>query len=175
MKRLSLCLLLFFLAAGCRAFFWGQNGSHVSSKLSQAEELSRQGKYEQAIQAYQQHMQERLNYSGRPAWENPYFYWILIGDIQLGQGHVEEAIKSYQEADAQKVDAYLVSDRFRSVALWYEKQNQLAQALDFLSKYRSRDPILMDSMLDRLSKQLVQQEEQALPTPRPTPTAAARR
>jgi len=168
MKLIPVVAAICFLIAGCRPSFF-QAGLGSASKLQKAEELSRQGRYDEAIEAYRAHMQTRLNYTGRPKWENPYFYLILIGDIQLGQNKVEEAFKSYQAAEENGVDPYLISDRYRSIASWYEKQNQLAKAIDFLSRYRSRDPILIDAMLDRLAKQLVKQEEAAALNP----TAAA--
>lgn len=130
--------------------------------LQQAEEYSRQGKYSEAIEAYRSHMQERLAVKERPDWENPYFYLILIGDIQLGQAEVEQALLSYEQAEKEQVDKSLISDRFRSVASWYEKQGNLKQALEVLKKYRDRDPLLYDAILDRLAKQLVEEEDKKL-------------
>jgi tetratricopeptide (TPR) repeat protein len=122
------------------------------SALQRAEELSRQKKYPEAIAAYREHMEERLALKDRPEWENPYFYLILIGDIELGTDRPEDALKSYLEADSLKVDAYLVADRVRSVAKWYEEKSQWDRAIEILLQHRERDSLLFDSMLDRVNK-----------------------
>jgi tetratricopeptide (TPR) repeat protein len=150
-------LLIVVLLASC---FSGRGGDY--GFLEKAEELSREGKYQEAIEAYRSHMAFRLTVKKRPAWENPYFYLILIGDIQLGQGLIDEAEKSYVLAEENKVDAYLVSDRFRGIARWYEEQGKLTEAIAFLNRYRDRDPLLYESMLDRLAKDLTQKEDTAL-------------
>ena len=158
MKKLAAAFAVLAFLQSCSAYFevfrFGQ-----PSYLQQADEFSRQGKYGEAIDAYRSHMEERLAVKNRPDWENPYFYLVLIGDIQLGQGRPEEALASYDEADRQGVDAYLISDRYRSVAAWYEKEGRLEEAIELLSRHRQRDPILIDSMLDRMSKELVRTEE----------------
>lgn len=136
------------------------------SKLQKAEELSRQKKYPEAIAAYSEHMQERLAIKNRPEWENPYFYHILIGDIELGTGKVEDALKSYIEADEKGVDAYLVADRFRSVARWYEDNGQLDKAIEVLLAHRAKDPLLFEAMLDRVNKaKTLQEDSKAKATP----------
>ena len=129
------------------------------SKVEQAEELSRQGQYPAAIELYREHMNDRLAVGSRPEWENPYFYLLLIGDVQLGQGDPGAAISSYEEAERMKVEPSLISDRYRAVGRWYEEHNQLQKALDVLSKYRDRDPLLFDAMLDRIAKELTAQED----------------
>ncbi len=143
--------------AGCLYARFYTIGSSDNLKL--AEELSRQGKYDEAIGAYREHLEERLSLTNRPSWENPYFYLILIGDIQLGQNKPEEALGSFKEADSKGVDQYLVADRIRETASWYEKQNRLEEAIKLLNEYREKDPLMFDSMLDRLSKELVKRED----------------
>ncbi|RIL09400.1 MAG: hypothetical protein DCC75_06610 [Proteobacteria bacterium] len=163
MKYLLPCLVLLALlscnsSSGRRSFGFGS-----MSRLEKAEELSRQGKYDQAIEAYRQHLEDRLKVKDRPEWENPYFYLILIGDIELGQGKRAEALQNYEEADKRGVDVYLISDRIRSVAYSYEKDGKLAEALQLLEKHRAKDALLFDSMLDRIAKELVEVEESAAP------------
>lgn len=145
------CLILNF--CGCLLFSPGP------SKLQKAEELSRQKKYDQAISVYHEHMNERLALKDRPEWENPYFYYILIGDIELGTDKPEDALKSYVEADQKGVDDYLVADRFRSVARWYEDKGELDKAIELLLAHRDKDPLLFEAMLDRLNKTKTIQED----------------
>ena len=146
--------LTFFLllSAGCSALM-------SKNKAQIAEELTRQGKYSEAIELYNQHIQERLEVKDRPEWENPYFYLILIGDIQLGTGDVDLALQTFIEADKKGVDRYLISDRIRSIAKAYEEKNQLDKGISLLLEQRSRDPLLFDTMLDRLNKAKTLQEQ----------------
>jgi len=123
-----------------------------SDRLREAEQLTREGKYEEAIAAYRTHMDSRLAIQNRPEWENPYFYLVLIGDVYLGKGDVVNALSSYEEAEKNGVHQSLISDRYRSVAGWYEENNELQKAFDILTKYRSRDTLLFDSMLDRIAR-----------------------
>jgi tetratricopeptide (TPR) repeat protein len=145
------------MCAGC---FFTTPGSGYSN-LQRAEEFLRQKKFDQAIAAYTQHMHNRLAYPQRPEWENPYFYLLLIGDVHLHQGAVDAALTAYAQAEQAQVDRSLISDRYRSVARWYEQHNDLRSALALLERYRDRDPLLIDAMLDRLSKALTVQEEAA--------------
>lgn len=143
-------LLLAVLLLGCHA---------PGEKVRQAEELSRQGDYSSAITLYREHMQERLNVENRPEWENPYFYLLLIGDVQLGQGQPEAALATYEEAEQMKVEPTLISDRYRAVGRWYQEHGQSQKALEVLSKYRDRDSLLFDAMLDRIAKELTAKED----------------
>jgi tetratricopeptide (TPR) repeat protein len=129
--------------------------------LQLAEEFSRKGQYREAIDQYDKHMQDRLLRKNRPEWENPYFYLVLIGDLELKEGDPVKALASYKLADEKGVDANLVSDRFRSVAHWYEEHDQLEKAVEILNSRREKDPLIFDSVLDRLSKEIVRREEEA--------------
>ena len=142
--------LLVVIALGCHA---------PGEKVRQAEELSRQGDYSSAIVLYREHMQERLSLQSRPEWENPYFYLLLIGDVQLGQGQPEAALATYEEAEQMKVEPTLISDRYRAVGRWYQEHGQSQRALEVLSKYRDRDSLLFDAMLDRIAKELTAKED----------------
>jgi tetratricopeptide (TPR) repeat protein len=127
--------------------------------LQRAEELSRQKKFDEAIAEYREHIETRLSVRDRPEWENPYFYLILIGDTQLGQGNIDAALQSFELAEQNKVDRLLVSDRYRYVASVYEKQGDLARALEILKKYRDRDPGFYDSIMDRIAKEMTLRED----------------
>lgn len=141
-----------------------------SDRLSRAESLSSQNKFDEAIDLYREHMSERIKVKDKPEWENPYFYLLLIGDLQLRKGDAEEAVVSYLEAEREKIDASLISDRLRAVAKSYEDKGELQKAIDFLREYRDRDPLLIDSVLDRLARKIVADSSSPMsPTPSPTP------
>ena len=142
------------LSSGCFDIYSG------SEQLRQAEELTRQERYDEAIAIYRAHMEERLAIEERQEWENPYFYLLLIGDVQLGRGEPAAALEIYQEAEQHKVEAGLISDRYRAVGRWYAEHGQLAKALEVLNNYRDRDSLLFDAMLDRIARQLTAQEEE---------------
>lgn len=119
------------------------------------------GEYDAALQVYHEHIHERLRASERPEWENPYFYLLLIGDIQLQMGKPDDAVLSFIEAEREHVQADLVSDRYRAVAAWYIEHDQLDKALDVLKTYRDRDSLLFDAMLDRVARLLTAREATA--------------
>ncbi|MEY4667516.1 MAG: hypothetical protein RL518_215 [Pseudomonadota bacterium] len=143
----SLALLC---AAGC--FSTGP------TELLEAEQLHGEGRHDEAIAAYQEHIANRLAVPDRPDWENPHFYLLNVGDIELSRGNVERALSAYEEAEREKVELPLVADRYRAVASWYEEHGQLEQALEILTKYRERDPLIFDSMLDRVARELTETE-----------------
>ncbi|NDC36613.1 MAG: hypothetical protein EBZ48_01020 [Proteobacteria bacterium] len=149
-------------ATGCALF---QNPG--SRHLMKAEEFSRQEQYDKAIEEYRQHMQYRLALEKRPEWENPYFYLILIGDLQLIQDKPADARLSLQEAESRGVDVNLISDRYRSLAHWYEKKGDLNMAFTILKERREQDPILFDAMLDRIAKKIVAAADAGAPTALP--------
>jgi tetratricopeptide (TPR) repeat protein len=117
-----------------------------------AEELLRQKKYDEAIQMYQRHIDERLKVEDRPEWENPYFYLILIGDIQMGTGDLNKALETFLDAEKKGVDRYLISDRIRSIAKAYEDKKEYDLAINLLLAQRERDSLLFEAMLDRVNK-----------------------
>jgi tetratricopeptide (TPR) repeat protein len=143
--------------------------SQGSSSLYRAEEFSQQERYEDAIASYRDHIEDRLSERTRPDWENPYFYLLRIGDLQLRMNQPTAALESYDLAEKEHVEASLISDRYRAVANWYIERAKLQEAFDLLQKYRDRDSLLFDAMLDRVGRALTAQE--SLPTaaaaPRP--------
>ena len=129
-----------------------------AESLHEADELTHAGKYDEAIAAYHEHMQARLEATDRPEWENPYFYLLSIGDIELARGDADKALQLYEDAERQGVSVPLISDRYRAVAGWYEEHSQLKKALEVLNKYHERDALLFDSMLDRIARKLTDEE-----------------
>ena len=133
---------------------------YTPDHLKKAEALTEQREFEAAKQEYRLHMEERLTEPTRPADENPYFYLLALGDLQLKQEDPKGALKLYEEAEQKGVENTLISDRFRSVALWYEARGETESALAVLKQYRNRDDLLFDAMLDRLARELTAKEEQ---------------
>lgn len=126
--------------------------------LNRADELTSDGRFDEAIAAYQEHIQDRLEDGDRPEWENPYFYLLNIGDIELNRDNPEKALARYEEAEQKGVALSLVADRYRAVATWHEERHELQKALAVLNRYRSKDPLIFDSMLDRIARELTQSE-----------------
>ena len=128
------------------------------TELLDAEKLTTEGKHDEAIAMYRTHITNRLEVTDRPEWENPYFYLLNVGDIELNRGNVDKALAAYEEAEREKVELPLVADRYRAVAAWYEEHGQLEKALEILTKYRDKDPLIFDSMLDRVARELTEAE-----------------
>lgn len=170
---IALFFVLLFSFSGCRLIGLGNSADY--EHLEAAEQFSREGKLDEAIASYREHMRYRLSLPDRPDWENPYLYLLMIGDLQLNQSKPDAAQASYELAEKNKVDSALVSDRYRYLASWYEKQGDFDTALKVLTTYRNRDELLFDVMRDRLAKELVK-KEQLSPTAStaPTPTNATR-
>ncbi len=147
---MKIIFLLMILMISCQS-------TTPASFSKQAKVFLENKKYEQAIDAYEKHIQSRLKRKSRPEWENPYVYYLDIGDIYLLQSNLESALKYYFLAEENKVDPSLVSDRLRRIATWYEDNNKLDLALEHLQKYQDRDPEFFNMMLDRLAKKYAQE------------------
>lgn len=154
-----LCVLAMLLSC---ATISTRSWESYSKYLREAEAYERQGEFLEAIKAYRQHIQKRLENENRAEWENPAFYRLLIGDLYLKESQVEEALREYEEARSEGVAQSLVADRFRLVASWLAEQGQTQEAIEVLSRYRNEDPILFDLMRDRLAREKVAQEEKLL-------------
>ena len=137
--------------------------SQGSDRLRHAEELSRQGRYKEAIEEYRAHMEARLAVANRPEWENPYFYLLLIGDVYLGKGEIERALTSYEDAEKNGVHEALVSDRYRSVAARYEEKGDLKKAFDKLPVNEEEANAVLQTLpkelRDRILRTLTQLED----------------
>lgn len=167
MRSLVLLLIIATSLSGCFGGIWVATFGGPTT-LERAEELEKEGKLDEAIAQYQRHIEERLAVGDRPAWENPKFYLLSIGDLRLQQGDKAAALASYEEAEAAEVNPALVADRFRFVASWHETRGELREAQEVLLRYRDRDPLLFNAMLDRLARRIVEEEElRSSPTPTP--------
>ena len=160
LTKLMLLTALITNLLACRPFFFGGKYKFGETKhLQEVEEALREDRFNDAIAAYQAHIEDRLAEDDRPAWENPYFYYLLIGDIELRRGEVDKALKAYELAESNGVADELVADRYRSVGRWYEEKQELQSAIEVLSRYKDRDPLLIEAILDRLAKELTRLED----------------
>ena len=128
-----------------------------------AQKLNEAGRKDEAIAQYQLHIQERLHDPARPVDENPYFYQILIGDIYLDLNHPDKAEDSYSVAWREKVANTFIIDRMRRLGAWYENHGKLETAREVLKRYRNLDTLLFDFDIDRISKKIVDSENQGIP------------
>ncbi|MCC6953700.1 MAG: hypothetical protein IT290_06245 [Deltaproteobacteria bacterium] len=159
--RLTLVLLL-ITTTGCRFYYgmWrGDFSGDPSSYAQRAEKLRASGDLEGALEAYRKHFERRLSDPRRPSDENPYFYYLPIGDVLLQMGKAQEAKESYVTAKEHEVDAALVIDRIRQLADHYVTKKEYAEALKILRAYRSMDVDIFDADIDALHKKSVAEED----------------
>lgn len=163
MLSILLTILLGFILTACHAFISVGTFSFPSKNyVIEAEDAERNGEFDKAIGFYEKHIEERLNAEKRPSWENPYFYLIKIADLYLKKEKSDDAIASIEKAEAKDVEKSLIADRYRAIANWLSSRQQYMKALDLLKKHRELDQLLIDTDLDRISKEMIQQEDQNL-------------
>jgi tetratricopeptide (TPR) repeat protein len=150
------------LFAACKPFFFFESYRFSSQHLKKAEEFSRAEDYEKAIMHYKNHIADRLSAKDRPEWENPYFYYLIIGDLYLLQGKVSSSLAAYNMAEDNGVDVTLVADRYRYVASWHENKDEWEQAFYLLQQYEDRDPLLFNLIMDRLGRKITKLEDAGL-------------
>ena len=148
------CLLL-----SCKPFVYLGVIRSPYHHLEEAETALREERFDDAIDAYKKHIERRISLEDRPEWENPYFYYLFIGDVHLRQKQFAKALATYKFAEEKGVAGELVCDRIRMLARAYEEQGELRTAIALLQEYRAKEPLLIDDILDRLSKKLVEQED----------------
>lgn len=152
----AMILLSTLASSGCRVTTWVWRGTFGEfSHATKAEELRAKGRFDEAEAEFRAHIAERLADKHRPAIENPFFYEILIGDMQLERGEVDKAIAAYLQAKEHNVDSALVVDRIRRVARWYEEHGKIDEAIALLKRHRELDDFIFDLEIDRLAKKLL--------------------
>ena len=150
--RIEFVLLSFLFLMSC---------TNVSGR-QKAAQLNQDKKYEEAITEYKKHIEARLAVKDKPEWENPYIYYLDIGDIYLEQDNLEKAMTYYKLAEENGVKQDYVNDRFRQIANWYESKGELKKALEHLEQYQDRDPILFNLMLDRIARKIAEEQNKEL-------------
>ena len=153
MKLTNLQLFIIFFATSVTLTSCGLLHG-VSDPLTATDALLRKREYQSAIDLLRVHISERINSANLPAGENPYFYLILIADIELSMSAPENAIKTCEEAEHHAVDHSLILDRYRSIAHWYVAHKRLKEAFELLQKHKDRDPLLFNALLDQVSRLL---------------------
>lgn len=154
-KLFYIIILLPLLLASCSGNKTKLEGYSGSSYAELGDYLREKGKTECAVKAYMTHMKKRLNKENLKNSENPYFYYILIGDTYLDSDNIEMALSSYNEAKEKNVERSLLADRFKLIAKWYEKDGKYDQAFEILKSNRELDPISIDLAIDSLHKKYI--------------------
>lgn len=98
-------------------------------------------------------MEEITARDTKEPWENPAFYRLKIGDINLLKSLPDGAISEYLAAEKEGVQSESISYRLREVAKWYREHGELDKAFDLLNTYRSRDPLLFNALLDDVARE----------------------
>lgn len=154
--NLKLAFALLLALEGC-IFFPSNRPSHAQI----AGELRGEGKFDEAIAEYRAHIADRVASPDRAADENPSFYLVLIGDIELERGNREAAKAAYAAARNDKVGKELVGDRYRLLAESYAKAHHFEEGIAVLKEGRDLDPLLFDIAIDDLHKRSLQEEDEA--------------
>ena len=158
---LSLSLLLFsgLLCTGCVFDFETFSFSTGPSHATIADDLRKEGKLKESIAEYEQHVSDRLASKRKFPDENPYFYYLLIGDVYLELDDPAEARRAYERALDEKVEPRLTSARLRRLGQWYEEKGKYEEALEVLKKYRDLDPEMYNLDIDQVHKAIVKKEQ----------------
>jgi|GEM_PF-5920417 len=153
--RISICLILLTGFLSCSSGLLGP----TISPSTKARQLRQEGRWEEAIAEYQIHMTRRLEDPRRPLEENPYFYFILIGDCYLEIAKFEDAQNAYISAYKNGVEPEIIAFRIRKLAKWLEDQERFEEAMDMLAQYRYLDDLVLDYDIDQLHKKSIEKEE----------------
>ena len=122
-----------------------------------AQQHEARGEYDQAISSYLKHIDSRLQ--TKIIGENPYFYYLLIGDIYLKTEDPLAAKKAYDTARTNKVEASFVVDRAKLLAKYFSSKNNFDQAISTLNEYRELDSAAIDYEIDFIHKQMLTFED----------------
>jgi hypothetical protein len=132
-----------------------------NNHLEKADTLKKRGDYLGANHEYREHVAYRLSQDNLPKWENPYFYYLIIGDNYLAANKPKEALSAYSIAEFNKVSPSLVGDRFLRLAEWLEEKGDFASANIILDKYSSYDPVIYNGVKDRIARKIVDLEDKS--------------
>lgn len=127
------------------------------SLLSKAQELESSGSYAEARDAYEKYFAQLLEQNYKTP--NPYFYQVIIGDLELKLGNPDLALERYQTAIEHDVNKGLLSDRIRLLADWWENAGEADRSLALFQQYRFLDPQSFDYELSQLHRRIVAREQ----------------
>ncbi len=126
-----------------------------------AEDLRKQGKYQEAIVEYKKHISNKLAQKDKQHSElNPFFYYLLIGDCYLELKEFDSAKKSYLTALEHNIEKKLVGAKIRTLADKLEENGQTENAINLLTENRELDTLLFDIDIDKLHKKILEAEDQ---------------
>jgi tetratricopeptide (TPR) repeat protein len=147
--------IIFFIigATSCSVF-------RSPSDLITAQDYENSARYNEAIEAYQKHINLRQKIASVD--ENPFFYYLMIGDNYLKLGLPEKALKAYRRAYNNKVESSFIVDRIKSLANFYSKLKNYDKAISILNEYRYLDIDAIDYEVDRIHKLMIECEDQKL-------------
>lgn len=146
-----ICIFLFCISCS----FYSPSAAWV------AEDLRKQGKYQEAIVEYKKHIASKLKQKDSQHSElNPFFYYLLIGDCHLELKEFDEAKKSYFTALENKIEKKLVGAKIRNLAEKLEENGQSENAISLLTENRELDTLLFDIDIDKLHKKILEAEDQ---------------
>lgn len=151
--QLTLLLASLLTGTACGLF------TKIPTVLESADAARKDGRFEEAISLYKQHMQQRLETSWKIKNENPYFWLLTVGDVYLEAGDPVKARQAYDLARENNVEVPLLVDRYLTLATWYKDHGDSKEAIAILTEYRSLDTLLFNGELDAISKELVAQED----------------
>lgn len=130
------------------------------SCADKAKTLSESGQFSEAISMYTRHIENRLDIQPREDNENPFFYFLLIGDAYLSQQNYKAAEAAYSVALDRSVNQELIADRIHTLSKALIEKNELNAAWDLLTRYRDTDPLMFDYYLSELHRTMVAKAEQ---------------
>ena len=130
------------------------------SFAQKAQSLENNKKFEQAIELYRKHFEMRLADRSRNDDENPFFYFVLIGDNYLKLNKPEEAKTAYDTAKINDVKNNILADRYRQLAQYYKNLQQFETAITLLRQYRDLDALAFDYDIDALHKEMIAKDDE---------------
>lgn len=135
---------------GCLSF-------RTFSYAEQAQGYEAKGDFEAAIKAYSMHIEARQDSALKG--ENPYFYYLLIGDDYLKLDKPIDAKAAYDTARGNQVDPPFLVDRAKILAKYYAVKAKFEEAIKILTDYRDLDIIAIDYEIDSIHKQMLEFED----------------
>jgi tetratricopeptide (TPR) repeat protein len=159
LKNIAILLIpSFFLLTGCGKtldlFGLREEKSHARI----AQELTTEKKYSEAIAEYQKHIDVRFKVKNRDPNENPYFYYLLIGDLYLKLNDPKTAEDFYRRAHKSEVPLPFITDRYRLLAKWHEENGDVEKSMAILNAHKELDPLLFNAAIDDLHKKTIADE-----------------
>ena len=154
--RLALLLLLIVPLESCIVFF---NSDAKPSSADIAKSFRNEGKVDQAVEAYLKHIDARLADKNRDDKENPYFYYVLIGDTYRESDRLDDALKYYGLAIDKSVRKELLGDRYRLIAKALEEKGDYQSAFSILTQFRELDPLSFDLAIDFMHRRYIRKEQ----------------